>query len=202
MTKFLTLDNDVYYGRMVRVGLATALLFTILAFLIIRNIAPPPQRLALPISSMIELIPATLDMTVPPQTRPVRLPVAAANPNAVQANTIEPTNIAEPLRPVTQVDLTPVPFWKVEIKPVVQKVVEPGYPDVCRQAGIEGQAVVQVLVDVNGTVAEAKILKSSGNEALDDAALTAARQFIFTPARQRDRNVRVWVSIPFRFELN
>jgi TonB family protein len=50
-------------------------------------------------------------------------------------------------------------------------------------------------------VAEAQILKSSGNDALDEAALTAARQARFTPARQKDMPVKVWVSIPFNFYL-
>ena len=70
-----------------------------------------------------------------------------------------------------------------------------------RTAGIEGQAVVEALVDVDGSVADARILKSSGNTSLDQAAVDAALRSKFSPAKQRDKAVRVWVSIPFRFTL-
>jgi len=48
---------------------------------------------------------------------------------------------------------------------------------------------------------DVKILKSSGNQMLDQAALVAAKQSKFTPAKQRDKFVRVWVSIPIKFRL-
>jgi protein TonB len=58
-----------------------------------------------------------------------------------------------------------------------------------------------MLVDIDGSVREVKILKSSGNQMLDQSALAAARKSRFTPARQRDKFVRVWVSRPFKFLL-
>jgi protein TonB len=94
-----------------------------------------------------------------------------------------------------------VPFWKVEVKPQPINIPVPTYPDMARTAGIEGQAVVEALVDVDGSVADARILKPSGNASLDQAAVDAAMRAKFTPAKQRDKAVRVWVSIPFRFTL-
>ena len=46
--------------------------------------------------------------------------------------------------------------------------------------------------------------RSRSNETCIDfreAAATAARQWEFVPAIQNDRPVRVWVDVPFRFEL-
>ncbi len=94
-----------------------------------------------------------------------------------------------------------VPYAKVEIKPNPISIPKPEYPEMARRARIEGQTIVKVLVEVDGSVIDAQILKSSGNDALDEAALVAARQAKFSPARQKDIPVRVWVSIPFNFYL-
>ncbi|GAG91589.1 unnamed protein product, partial [marine sediment metagenome] len=90
---------------------------------------------------------------------------------------------------------------KVEIKPQPIAIPKPEYPSLARQAGIEGQTVVKALVETDGSIREVQILKSSGNQMLDEAALAAARKAKFTPAKQRDTFVRVWVSIPMRFKL-
>jgi protein TonB len=70
-----------------------------------------------------------------------------------------------------------------------------------RDAGIEGTAVVEALLDLDGSVMDARVLKSSGNQSLDASAIEAALKAKFTPAKQRDKAVRVWISIPYRFTL-
>ena len=94
-----------------------------------------------------------------------------------------------------------VPFYKVEIKPKPKDLPVPEYPATVRDAGIEGSAVVEALLDLDGSVMDARMLKSSGNQMLDAAAVEAALKAKFTPAMQRDKPVRVWVSIPYRFTL-
>jgi protein TonB len=94
-----------------------------------------------------------------------------------------------------------VPYYRVEVKPQPMVQARPRYPDLARKAGIEGQTVVKALVDVDGSVMDVQILKSSGNQMLDEAALTAARNWKFSPAKQRDKFVRVYVSIPVTFRL-
>ncbi|MBA7519180.1 hypothetical protein ES705_11255 [subsurface metagenome] len=61
--------------------------------------------------------------------------------------------------------------------------------------------MIKALVDIDGSIIDAQVLKSSGNQMLDQAALAAARKAKFTPAKQRDKYVRVWVSIPINFRL-
>jgi len=94
-----------------------------------------------------------------------------------------------------------VPFYKVEVKPQPVDIPVPDYPEMVRSAGIEGQTVVEALLDLNGTVMDARVLKSSGNAMLDAAACEAAQRAKFSPAKQRDKPVHVWVSIPYRFTL-
>jgi len=95
-----------------------------------------------------------------------------------------------------------VPYYKVEVKPKPVHIPKPKYPELARRAGIEGTTVVKMLVDIDGSIREVKILKSSGNQMLDQAALVAAKSAKFTPAKQRDKYVRVWVSMPLKFKLN
>jgi TonB family protein len=71
------------------------------------------------------------------------------------------------------------------------------YPDAA--GGIEGTVVVQVKVDKQGSVTDASVLSKGGNPALEWAALDAAKQWRFEPARLRGEPVEAEVSIPFRF---
>ena len=76
----------------------------------------------------------------------------------------------------------------------------PKYPEIARKAGITGTVVVQVLVNKEGKVEAVEILQ--GNEVFHEAAMKVAWKWTFTPAIQNDKPVKVWVALPFRFQLN
>jgi len=90
-------------------------------------------------------------------------------------------------------------FEKVEQKPVLRKQALPHYPEMARKTGVEGTVVVKVLIDKKGNVEKTEIFKSV--PVLDDAALIAAKKCKFKPAKQRDKLVKVWMYIPFKFKL-
>jgi protein TonB len=180
------------------------LVFTTLAFLVLpKEFVVEAYKLRRSVETIMESLPPTLEeLAKPPEpAKPAVVPVAAASEAEVTASTIDPTNVVEVVRRTEETDIPVVPFWKVEVKPKPINIPVPTYPDMARTAGIEGQAVVEALVDVDGSVADARILKSSGNTSLDQAAVDAALRSKFSPAYQRDQAVRVWVSIPFRFTL-
>jgi len=77
----------------------------------------------------------------------------------------------------------------------------PEYPTLARELHQEGRAYVLVLLDHDGSVMQTRLAKSSGYELLDQAAQDGAKKFRFSPARQGDHAVRVWVSIPVDFRL-
>lgn len=99
-----------------------------------------------------------------------------------------------------------VPYYKLEIKPKPLKSPVPNYPYEAKKKGIEGMTVVKMLVDTDGSVMDVEVLKSSGNQWLDEAALDAALKSKFKPAEHyfngKSYKVRVWVSRPFKFRLN
>lgn len=75
------------------------------------------------------------------------------------------------------------------------------YPEIARKAGVEGKVYVKVLVNERGDVVRTEILKSLGNNGCDEAAIEAIRKARWKPAMQRDRPVKVWISIPVIFKL-
>jgi protein TonB len=76
------------------------------------------------------------------------------------------------------------------------------YPEIAKEAGIEGQVVVQAFINEDGVVEHCLILKGMPGTGLDEAAIKAIKKTKFKPAKQRDRNVGVWISIPVTFKLN
>ncbi len=85
--------------------------------------------------------------------------------------------------------------------PVAMSPIRPRYPEIAQEAGIEGVVVVQAFIDEKGRVKETLILKGVPNTGLDEAAMEAIRKTRFRPAKQRERAVGVWISIPVNFSL-
>jgi len=75
------------------------------------------------------------------------------------------------------------------------------YPEIAQEAGNEGTVVVQAFVNEFGKVTDCVILKGVPNTGLDEAAIDAIKKTKFKPAKQRDRNVGVYISIPVIFKL-
>jgi protein TonB len=71
------------------------------------------------------------------------------------------------------------------------------YPDIARQAGVEGTVVVQALVGTDGHVRDTRIVRSI--PALNGAALEAVKQWRFKPAATGGKPVAAWVSVPISF---
>lgn len=75
------------------------------------------------------------------------------------------------------------------------------YPEIAREAGIEGQVIIQAYVDDVGRVQEINVLRSIPNTGLDEAAAAAVRKTRFNPAKKGGKPVGVWISIPINFKL-
>lgn len=86
--------------------------------------------------------------------------------------------------------------------PVSIRRVTPLYPDLARQAGVEGTVTVHLLVGQDGRIREVKVHPEKHVPMLDTAALEAARAWTFEPALANGRPVAVWVSVPFKFALH
>jgi len=78
--------------------------------------------------------------------------------------------------------------------------IERAYPPALKEAGIGGGVQVWMLITNRGNVARALIARSSGNAALDSAAVMAARTFQFRPAEYNGEKVCAWFRFPILFD--
>ena len=88
----------------------------------------------------------------------------------------------------------------VEELPEAVTKVSPQYPDIAREAGVDGQVMVQALVGKDGKVKDVRVVKSI--PMLDAAAIAAVKQWVFKPALSNNKPVAVWVAVPVKFSLH
>ena len=93
-------------------------------------------------------------------------------------------------------------FMAFDEAPVLLRAQNPQYPDLARQAGIEGTVLLDVLVDEEGKVLEVSVIQSDVTSAMEKSAEEAAKHFLFKPAKQRTVPVRAHVAVPIRFKLH
>ncbi len=198
-------DHKILYGVYLRVGMFLSIVIFIMLFLFVPYAEPQPYTLKPDSVIILEEISTEIEKyeEPPPLERPRVAVEATGEVTEEVVETIPITDFredlirTEPAGPEIEV----VEYYKLQIKPTPVHIPKPRYPPLPRRAGIEGICVITALVDIDGSIMEVKILKSSGNDMLDQAALSAAKKARFTPAKQRDRFVRVWISIPMKFYL-
>lgn len=85
------------------------------------------------------------------------------------------------------------------VPPILLSETEIDYPSTERRAEIGGVGEFVLLVGVEGEVAQLEVKRSTGSEALDEAALEGLRQRSYEPGRYRGRNVSVVVEVIVTF---
>lgn len=81
--------------------------------------------------------------------------------------------------------------------PVTQ--VQPTYPEMAREANVQGRVVLHVLVGKDGRVKNVKVMRSV--TMLDQAAVDAVKKWVFKPALSNNKPVAVWVEVPVDFHF-
>lgn len=77
-----------------------------------------------------------------------------------------------------------------DVKPPVKtKHVNPVYPEDAKEAGIEGVVIIEAVINKQGKVAQAKVIRSVPE--LDQAALDAVLQWEFEPTYVKGKAVSV-----------
>lgn len=103
-----------------------------------------------------------------------------------------------------QSDLNKV-FTESEVESPAEKIggPSPEYPEALRSSGVEGEVMVQFVVNESGRYESGtlKVLQSS-NPAFTAAVKAALPQMRFSPARIGGHKVQQLVQLPFQFHLN
>jgi len=77
------------------------------------------------------------------------------------------------------------------------------YPESAKKDSAEGKVYIELIVQKDGTISTAKVLKSSGFEALDNEALRVAKAMpAMIPAKKDGKSVSVKFVLPVSFKLS
>lgn len=77
----------------------------------------------------------------------------------------------------------------------------PVYPEEAKKAGVEGQVILKITIDVDGKVIDAEVDTGAGF-GMDEAALDAAKGLVFKPAQFEDGTpFKATIKWRYRFEL-
>lgn len=199
------------YRKVVEGSMVIALLFMLIMFQAFKRF---DAKVELPEEKQIIIdvdeIPLTEQLDRPPPPPRPAVPIPSEDEDIPDDLTIEETEIdfdeeppPAPPPPAEEEDIIFVAYDKGP-EPIggfaaIQRNLV--YPDIARRAGVEGQVIIHALIDTKGTVVDTKVLRSLGNNGCDEAAIAALKKTKWKPAEQRDKPVKVWVSIPVIFRL-
>ena len=156
----------------------------------------------------IEIPPETQQFDKPPPPARPSIPIESEDEEIDEDFTIEETDLEDfeildepPPPPESNVifiayDEPPEPMGGYM---AIQKAVI--YPEIAREAGIEGTVIVQATIGKDGRVKETIILKGIPKTGWDEAAMDAIKIIKWKPAYQRDKPVTVRISVPVVFRL-
>lgn len=88
-----------------------------------------------------------------------------------------------------------------DVRPSALKVEPPVYPSALSARSVEGNVVVEFIIDPQGNVRDPRVIRST-HRAFEEPALTAVRQWQFTPGRKNGRPVATLASQSIEFSLN
>ncbi len=97
-----------------------------------------------------------------------------------------------------------VPVNQVDTTPVLVTRVEPVYPPLAQQMGIQGSVKINALVDETGTVIRTEVLQpSSGGMAsgFEKASQDAVKKWKYRPAVKDGIYVKVWMPVQVTFNI-
>ena len=208
------------YGLTVEIGFVLALLVLVGMFHLQIQFNEEFDTTAVQqeVMQMEEIVQTEQVQKPPPPPKP-QLPVVVADDvilDDVELNLDAALDIGQPLE-----DLPPPPppeepeevveeveeeiFVVVEQMPeliggieALQKEIK--YPEMARQAGVNGRVFVQFIVDENGNVSNPVVLRGIGG-GCDEEAMRVIKTAKFKPGKQRGKAVKVRYVIPIVFKL-
>ena len=105
-----------------------------------------------------------------------------------------------PIAPPPPAPTQPLPVGGRIKEPAKLRHVPPIYPPIAQQARVEGRVIIEAIIGVDGRVKEARVLLSK--PLLDQAALDAVKQWVFTPTLLNGVPVPVKMTVTVNFQLN
>ena len=136
----------------------------------------------------------------PPRIQPISASTPVGIPASLKSHTASSTPESSGAKPpdAAMSSIEPVNLTEVAVRESLAQAVDPEYPPAARAAGQHGTVVLQILVDRDGTVAEAKFLQ--GSLVFARSAIDAVKQWRFKPYLLNGRAVLVRSTITLAFK--
>jgi protein TonB len=176
--------------------------------------APPPAAATVNTKSFV--VPKIVkDPDVPIDTKPAEIktigdaqPGPANNPGTASGIGTDNTGIAgkgtqpilptAPAKPVIWVEQ--MPQFNGELNAYMSSHLK--YPEGARATNIEGQVVIQFVIDEDGTVSDARVMHGVGGGCDEEALRMVNSMPKWKPGKHNGKAVKVFFSLPIRFVLN
>ncbi|MGL4684405.1 MAG: energy transducer TonB, partial [Gibbsiella quercinecans] len=163
-------------------------------------------------------VPAPVAPPVPPKPKPKPKPVPKIEPKSKP--------VREVTRPVSEEKSSPVQNARVADKTAIPATAKgemlksvpnampkmvstvgcmvpaPDYPRKAKRLREEGEVLIRLTINANGTLGRSEIARSSGHEALDQAALAAVSGIRCNPYLENGQAISVMTIQPITFKLS
>ena len=145
---------------------------------------------------------AKLEKPLPPDAGEVRFPEPKEDVRlkTEDAKAKDKRRETKDVKPVSAPSAAPRQA-RLDAPPKPKRNIRPDYPKGARQRGEQGDVVVEIRVNEDGTVDAVKVAESSGFPELDEAAVRAARAAKFSPARSGRDAVASTARLKLSFKL-
>jgi protein TonB len=159
-----------------------------------QEVAPVPQQIK---GFQTLSIPTSIPVDIPP---PSTQEFNAADFSGVGVE----GGIASGRQEERQVIRQDQPYLEAVVEERPERVSSPlaRYPDILRQAGIEGRVLIEVVIDTSGHAERGTIrVLTSTHQLFEGPAREVVQNSLYSPGRIQGRAVRVRVQVPINFNI-
>ncbi len=183
----------------IKISLLITLLLFIILFTTMPGFSPKLMSFAVKSDSIILIDVTQIEDVKIPETKDIELPKKITESNDGEESDI--TDFRTDFDTDLVIDDGNREIYRIyDNPPMLLTEIAPEYPAAARQLGIEGMVLLELIVEKDGTVSSVSVIKSI-HPLLDNAAIKAAYNVIFSPAMSRDLAIRAYVTLPVRFLL-
>jgi protein TonB len=156
---------------------------------------PAVPRQAIPNLKMSRPTAAKRNAAIIGDASPSSVPDVVSNIGGAPAGGLLSSTSRAPAAPAPPPSSGPMPM----VDPKVISTVRPDYPQVAKQAKIQGVVVIDAEIEVNGKVGAA--VATSGPAVLRESATAAVKQWKYQPAQMNGKPVSTHVTVSVNFRL-
>ena len=177
-------------------------------YVVVRKYVPPPPKVEQPRRQIAKKLVRRLPVpdTTPDDPEPIRDPEPEILPEPFPENVEFLIGVPPPSGPggssVANEPLLAGVGGVTAPTRIESSYVRPAYPEIARQARLEGRVVLQAVICADGSVADVTVLScNQPSLGFEDESIKAVRQWRYEPALENGDPVDVYFTILVDFEL-